>query len=376
MKCLDVSKSLFVKMFLSDKAIQEQERQEQKQREMKNKKKKKIKKRKSIFGNKKKSHSTIASSFRSALARLSTTLSKSNPHYVRCIKPNRSEADASAHWDAFDGAEVLSQLLKSGVLETVAIRQRGFPFRMEYSKFRRYLIGRRVLSFVSEKDRLEVLKHVKKDRKWCRFSSFFTFLYRSNAHSTHVHTGSLCLQHSIGPKAEDHAILKRKNYQGTQIPSKRMWIEGKTMMFGKSHLMSELESFVSGKASQVLLKWIRFQVFFRQRLKRFESNGVVMIQKRWRQIRYLRRAMVLIRCCLAKIRMHRLACVCFVQREIRRFRARRNWKEACDLLSLKEKERLRRLEIERREREIERRKKEERGKIGEREKKERGGGED
>ena len=46
-KCLDVSKSLFVKMFLSDKAIQEQERQEQKQREMKNKKKKKIKKRKS-----------------------------------------------------------------------------------------------------------------------------------------------------------------------------------------------------------------------------------------------------------------------------------------------------------------------------------------
>ena len=128
------------------------------------------------------------------------------------------------------------------------------------------------------------------------------------------------------------------------------------MMFGKSHLMSELESFVSGKASQVLLKWIRFQVFFRQRLKRFESNGVVMIQKRWRQIRYLRRAMVLIRCCLAKIRMHRLACVCFVQREIRRFRARRSWKEACDLLNLKEKERL---EIERRKSEEERRKKEE-----------------
>ena len=169
MKCLDVSKSLFVKMFLSDKAIQEQERQEQEQREKKNKKKKRIKKRKSIFGNKKKSHSTIASSFRSALGRLSTTLSKSNPHYVRCIKPNRIEADASAHWDAFDGKEVLSQLLKSGVLETVAIRQRGFPFRMEYSKFRRYLIGRRVLSFISEKDRLEVLKHVKKDRKWCRF---------------------------------------------------------------------------------------------------------------------------------------------------------------------------------------------------------------
>ena len=165
----------------------------------------------------------------------------------------------------------------------------------------------------------------------------FAFLLSIEFTLHFVHTGSLCLQHSVGPKAEDHAILKRKNYQGTQIPSKRMWIEGKTMMFGKSHLMSELESFVSGKASQVLLKWIRFQVFFRQRLKRFESNGVVMIQKRWRQIRYLRRAMVLIRCCLAKIRMHRLACVCFVQREIRRFRARRSWKEACDLLSLKEK---------------------------------------
>ena len=184
-KCLDVSKSLFVKMFLSDTAIQEQQRQEQNQREMEKKNKKK--KRKSIFGNKKKTHSTIASSFRSALGRLSMTLSKSNPHYIRCIKPNRIEADASAHWNAFDGAEVLSQLLKSGVLETVAMRQRGFPFRMEYSKFRRYLINRRVLSLISEKDRLNVLKHIKKNDKWCTLHKFYpaVHFYRT---SRQLHT--------------------------------------------------------------------------------------------------------------------------------------------------------------------------------------------
>ena len=184
MKCLDVSKSLFVKMFLSDTAIQEQQRQEQNQREMEKKNKKK--KRKSIFGNKKKTHSTIASSFRSALGRLSMTLSKSNPHYIRCIKPNRIEADASAHWNAFDGAEVLSQLLKSGVLETVAMRQRGFPFRMEYSKFRRYLINRRVLSLISGKDRLNVMKHIKKNDKWCTLHLSYCSLLSHIKTITHI----------------------------------------------------------------------------------------------------------------------------------------------------------------------------------------------
>ena len=123
------------------------------------------------------------------------------------------------------------------------------------------------------------------------------------------------------------------------------------MMFGKSNLMSELETFVLSNTLQILFRWVRYRVFFRQRLLDFESNGVVMLQKRWRQIRHLRKAMLLIRCVLAKVQMHRLWCVRFLQRELRRVQVLKHWKEMCDMLALKEKERLRRLEELKRERE-------------------------
>ena len=126
-------------------------------------------------------------------------------------------------------------------------------------------------------------------------------------------------------------------------------------MFGKSNLLNELDSFVTSKASRVLMGWIQFHVLLRQRILSFERSGVLVIQRKWRQKRRLREAMRLVCCVLAKMQMQRLRCVCVIQREIRRVRALRSWKETCEMLHLKEKERMRILEERRKIEEKERR---------------------
>ena len=53
-----------------------------------------------------------------------------NPHYVRCIKPNRTKTA----WE-FDAKHVLSQLKACGILETVKISCSGYPSRWTYEDF-------------------------------------------------------------------------------------------------------------------------------------------------------------------------------------------------------------------------------------------------
>ena len=78
----------------------------------------------------KKGASTIASKFKGQLHTLNSTLLATNPHYVRCVKPNTFKQTHS-----FDADMILGQLLYSGVLETVRIRRMGYPFRESYVDF-------------------------------------------------------------------------------------------------------------------------------------------------------------------------------------------------------------------------------------------------
>ena len=50
------------------------------------------------------------------------TLRLTEPHFVRCVKPNAEKVS-----DEFTSALVLSQLRYSGLLEVCRIRQNGFP---------------------------------------------------------------------------------------------------------------------------------------------------------------------------------------------------------------------------------------------------------
>jgi len=75
---------------------------------------------------------SLGSQFKGQLASLMDTLNTTNPHYIRCVKPNETKKP-SRH--EFTGMNVLRQLRYAGVFEAVQIRQTGFPFRLTHEDF-------------------------------------------------------------------------------------------------------------------------------------------------------------------------------------------------------------------------------------------------
>jgi len=73
---------------------------------------------------------TIGMQFRDQLNELMTKLKKTEPHFVRCIKPNSHKES-----NRFTSDMVLSQLRYAGVLEVCRIRKLGYPVRKEFDEF-------------------------------------------------------------------------------------------------------------------------------------------------------------------------------------------------------------------------------------------------
>ncbi|ORX90250.1 hypothetical protein K493DRAFT_325932 [Basidiobolus meristosporus CBS 931.73] len=81
---------------------------------------------------------TLGSTFKGSLVNLMETISSTNVHYIRCIKPNEEKKP----WH-FDSQMVLSQLRACGVLETIRISCQGYPSRRSLNEFvdRYYLLA-------------------------------------------------------------------------------------------------------------------------------------------------------------------------------------------------------------------------------------------
>uniref|UniRef100_A0A8C1WTW0 Myosin motor domain-containing protein n=1 Tax=Cyprinus carpio TaxID=7962 RepID=A0A8C1WTW0_CYPCA len=62
----------------------------------------------------------------------------SGPHFVRCIKPNRSKQP-----DQLDSKLVMDQLRYNGLMETIRIRRDGFSWRPAFKEFAERLVCRR-----------------------------------------------------------------------------------------------------------------------------------------------------------------------------------------------------------------------------------------
>eukprot|EP00736_Rhodelphis_marinus_P009729 Rmarinus@m.14910 len=73
---------------------------------------------------------TQAAQFSKQLAFLMQTLEKTNPHYIRCVKPNAFKKS-----NTFDPLLCYQQLRYSGVFEAVLIRKSGFPFKYTHKHF-------------------------------------------------------------------------------------------------------------------------------------------------------------------------------------------------------------------------------------------------
>ena len=73
---------------------------------------------------------SVGSTFKSQLQALMDTLSKTEPHYIRCIKPNSKNKPS-----IFEKANVLHQLRCGGVLEAIRISCAGYPTRKPFEEF-------------------------------------------------------------------------------------------------------------------------------------------------------------------------------------------------------------------------------------------------
>ncbi|XP_057248607.1 myosin-15 isoform X3 [Beta vulgaris subsp. vulgaris] len=74
--------------------------------------------------------SSVSSRFKQQLQALMETLNRTEPHYIRCIKPNSLNRP-----HIFENQSILHQLRCGGVLEAVRISLAGYPTRRTYAEF-------------------------------------------------------------------------------------------------------------------------------------------------------------------------------------------------------------------------------------------------
>lgn len=73
---------------------------------------------------------SVASQFRTSLQDLVRDLEQTQPHYIRCIKPNLKKAS-----NEFNPGEVLRQLRYAGMMEAIRIRREGYSHREHHESF-------------------------------------------------------------------------------------------------------------------------------------------------------------------------------------------------------------------------------------------------
>ena len=73
---------------------------------------------------------SVGSQFRTSLQILVSDLERTQPHYIRCIKPNLHKSP-----NAFSSGEVLKQLRYSGMMEAIRIRREGYALREDHESF-------------------------------------------------------------------------------------------------------------------------------------------------------------------------------------------------------------------------------------------------
>ena len=102
--------------------------------------------------------SSVAGNFKVQLGKLMTALNATEPHYIRCIKPNMQSKPG-----LFEDTNVLHQLRCGGVLEAIRIACAGFPSRLPFEEFVDRFGLLKPLLLDGQMDDREICKHLVED---------------------------------------------------------------------------------------------------------------------------------------------------------------------------------------------------------------------
>lgn len=106
---------------------------------------------------------SLSGQFRSQLVDLMKKINRTEPHYIRCVKPNENKAPSA---EDFDTPMSMRQLRYAGVFEAVQIRRHGYPFRFTHKKFmKRYQCLNLQLKGRDKASCVKLLGWMKSDKK-------------------------------------------------------------------------------------------------------------------------------------------------------------------------------------------------------------------
>nr|DAD49059.1 TPA_asm: hypothetical protein HUJ06_018996 [Nelumbo nucifera] len=168
--------------------------------------------------------SSIGSRFKLQLQSLMDTLSSTEPHYIRCVKPNNVLKPA-----IFENFNVIHQLRCGGVLEAIRISCAGYPTRR----------------------------------------TFYEFLHRFGVLAPEF------LEGNSDDKVACQMILDKKGLEGYQL--------GKTKVFLRAGQMAELDARraeVLGNAARIIQRQIRTYIARKEFISLRKS--AIHLQSRWR----------------------------------------------------------------------------------------------
>ncbi|XP_010937148.1 myosin-17 isoform X2 [Elaeis guineensis] len=168
--------------------------------------------------------SSIGSRFKLQLQSLMETLSSTEPHYIRCVKPNNLLKPA-----IFENFNIIHQLRCGGVLEAIRISCAGYPTRR----------------------------------------TFYEFLHRFGVLAPEV------LEGNNDDKVACQKILDKMGLKGYQI--------GKTKVFLRAGQMAELDARraeVLGRAARIIQRQIRTYIARKEFL--MLRKAAIHLQARWR----------------------------------------------------------------------------------------------
>eukprot|EP01117_Protostelium_nocturnum_P010363 TRINITY_DN3728_c0_g1_i4.p1 TRINITY_DN3728_c0_g1~~TRINITY_DN3728_c0_g1_i4.p1 ORF type:complete len:1446 (+),score=574.53 TRINITY_DN3728_c0_g1_i4:156-4493(+) len=147
---------------------------------------------------------TVGNEFKNQLDELMKIINATDPHWIRCIKPNPNKVP-----NEFNGPEVLNQLNCAGVLETIKIRKMGYPLRIPIEEFCKYF---KVLYSKRRRDKPAkttqsaakyIVKHFHLDKKSCQIGLTKVFLRNEtyekldNIRSERLHIPASIIQKAV-----------------------------------------------------------------------------------------------------------------------------------------------------------------------------------